>query len=960
MSPQNATYDPAWEQLFGEFQLIPNLKPRPGAQAAEPKRRSQPKRGVCGSPAGMIGNALLTQQAMVKIVRGGSVTSAGRLGGQLAYISRQGTLTTERGETGELLEGMDALQAVQKDWARDWAQMDPRTTSYTYHVIVSYPKGTDSYAAEVAAENFAHRLTGGEYGGRYKFVMAHHRDTDHPHTHLIINRAAQSGKTLQLSRYGITVEDLRDLQAETAWDVGIVLNATSRFSRNLPPERQSSARVHARRDGRDLRERPAQERRAGFPFYGVGRQEPIAPAQLQTLKDQRNADYVALGETLRTHRVGLGQGIFTTHYPGRAETLGTFSTAVLGAAKILLPDGVLRSEDIDMNTQVANQMDPAQAPAIEGEMKAIGSDIRTFIQGMDAKADAMEDEDKRSQTEAAISRVLQGYEPVMGDETKTFFGKRLERDDEVEVARNDTDPTRQRRAAERDATDPTRTQPIGQERAGSDGRERADANDPRGAATKAVLKGADRQVAERFEAMGINGDLVLSRIRNGADVDRQTRENWFERDVRTLANAHSLSESQARIDMKAAYKDAAETYRDARTEIRSINHAFAEGRGEDFLREKVDQGVSGEIDRMKRQGFDRAALGGRMLEIEDRVQERVTGRVPDRGVADARPGPARQADDAGDRTSTPAPARPDLKTGVRGEIVVTGSALFDKEDKDSLSPYVDLKIEGRDKPYRVWGVDLPDMMERQDLAMGDTATLAHDGHKAVTVKKTDKETGEEKNVEAKRRAWKATDIDRAPREANRTHNTGAQLQRGSAAQPAQDRPRQPPRIDQKTGEPLQPGADAHRAPDQPRQPPRIEQGTERVEQIAQTGVTGVIIDAKEALVQPDDPNSKSFQVDMKVEGKDEPQRIWGTALQDQMARNNIKIGDTATFVEAGKEEVTRSRRKPETDEMERVNVTRKAWDVKNVDRQVDRDPEVQERLRRERADRAKGGRGFSR
>ncbi|KIC35907.1 hypothetical protein RA27_22510 [Ruegeria sp. ANG-R] len=99
---------------------------------------------------------------------------------------------------------------------------------------------------------------------------------------------------------------------------------------------------------------------------------------------------------------------------------------------------------------------------------------------------------------------------------------------------------------------------------------------------------------------------------------------------------------------------------------------------------------------------------------------------------------------------------------------------------------------------------------------------------------------------------------------------------------------------------------------------------------------------------------------MKVEGKDAPGRIWGTALQDQMTRNNIKIGDKATFVEAGKEEVTRSRRNPETDEPERVNVTRKAWDVKNIDRQIDRDPEVQERRRLEREDRARGDRSISR
>ncbi|MFA3919357.1 relaxase/mobilization nuclease domain-containing protein [Ruegeria hyattellae] len=851
----------------------------------------------------MIANALLTNQAMVKIVRGGGVTASGRLGGQLSYITRKGTVEMERGDTGELSHGMDGLRDVQDEWAKDWARMDARVTNYSYHVILSYPKDTDREAAKQAARSFGERLTNGEYGDRYKYVMAHHDDTGHPHTHLVISRAGTSGKTLQLNRYGITPQDLRKLQVETARDVGIVLTATSRFSRNLRPERESNARVHAWRDGRDLRERPAQERRSGFPFFGIGRQQAAAPDQLQVMKDQRDSEYAALGETLRSHHAGVAQGTFTTQYPGRAETLGAFSKAVLGAATILVTDGVLRSKEIDMNTQVANQMDPAQASGIDGEMRAIGTDVRGFITGMDAKAEAMEDEEKRIQTEAAISRVLRDYEPLMDEETKTFFGKRLERDDEVEVGRDDIDPTRQRRAAEQDATDPTRTQPIGQERSGSDGRERADVNDPRRAATNAVLKDADRQVAERFEAMGINGDLVLSRIRNGADVDRQTRENWFERDVRTLANAYSLSENQARIDMKAAYKDAAEVYRDARGEIRAINHAFAEGRGDEFLKDRAN--------------------------VEGRVQDR----SPDRNDNDARPSPERQSQATPPRATGSAPQRPDLDAGVRGQIVKAGFALFKEDEKDSMSPYVDLKVEGRDKPFRVWGVDLSDLMQRENLNIGDTATLAHDGYKRVTVSKINKETGEEKTIEANRRAWKATDIERASRKADRAQNTGDQLQ---------------------------PNGDALRDSSRPRTPPRIEQGTERVEQIAQTGVTGVIIDAKESLVRPDDPSSKSFYVDMKVEGKDEPERIWGTALQDQMARNNISIGDTATFVKAGKEEVTRSRRNPETDEPERVNVTRTAWDVKNVDRQIDRDPAVQEQRRREREERAKGDRSMSR
>lgn len=927
-----AAYDPAWEALFGEFQLIPNLKPRPGPNPSHSRHGPARRQGSAGGPAGLIANALLTGQAVVKIVRGGGVTTSGRLGGQLSYITRKGTIEMERGDTGELSHGMEALRDVQAEWAKDWARMDARTTNYTYHVILSYPKHTDREAAKQAARSFGERLAGGAYGDRYKYVMAHHDDTGHPHSHLVISRAGAAGKTLHLSRYGITTQDLRELQAETASEVGIVLNTTSRFSRNLRPGRESSARVHARREGRQLRERTMPDQRSGFSFSGVGRQQLASQDQLQVLRDQRNADYVALAETLRSHQAGLSQGIFKTSYPGRAETLGNLGTAVLGAAKILLRGGVLSTEEIDMNEQVANQMNPAQAAGIDREMKAIGSDIRAFIRGMTDKADAMEDEDKRSQTEAAISRVLRDYEPLMDEETRAFFGRRLDRDEEIEVGRDDIDPIRQRRAAERDAADPTRVRALGQEQK----EPRVMENDPRGAATHAALTQAGLRVEERFEALGVNGPLILSRIRNGADVDRQTREKWFERDVQTLANAHSLSENQARKDMKAAYKDAAEIYRDARDEIRDINRAFGEGRGDEFLSERVSQGLQGlqdEFKRLKSLGHDDASLGGWLGEIEAAVSERVLGFVPDRLKDAVSPFERLQSGDPGSAVGAYTASNPvnpsskiDLNTGVRGEIVTTGSALFDKEDKESLSPYVDLKIEGRDKPYRVWGVDLPDMMERQSLAVGDTATLAHDGYKMVTVNKRDQETGKEKTIETKRRAWKACDIDRASRAVDRQQGNEV-----STANLTSDQ----------VGKGL-----ADRAV--------------RQEVSVETGVTGVIVAAKEALVNSDDPNSKSFYVDMRVQGQDEPQRIWGTALLDQMVRNNIKTGDRATFIEAGKEEVTRSRINSETDELERVNVTRKAWDVIDIDRQVDRDPEVQERQRREREERAKGDRDLSR
>lgn len=82
--------------------------------------------------------------------------------------------------------------------------MDARAANYTYHVFLYYPKDTGREAEKQAVRCFAERLTNGAYGDRYKYVMAHHGDTGHPHTHLVISRAGASGRTLQLSRYATT------------------------------------------------------------------------------------------------------------------------------------------------------------------------------------------------------------------------------------------------------------------------------------------------------------------------------------------------------------------------------------------------------------------------------------------------------------------------------------------------------------------------------------------------------------------------------------------------------------------------------------------------------------------------------------------------------------------------------------------------------------------------------------
>lgn len=359
-----------------------------------------------------------------------------------------------------------------------------------------------------------------------------------------------------------------------------------------------------------------------------------------------------------------------------------------------------------------NDVANTRAAEVGGEIDAIDADIKSFVENMTSRSDKLETESQRIEFETAMAGMMREFTPLMTEETRKHFGPRLQFD-QGDVGPDDGDPARQRRAAVDDGRDPSRTVPLNAAQELTD--------DPRGVAVNAALSKADQAVKSRFEQMNMNGNLALSRIINGSDVDRQTRRNWMDRDVKAYANANSMSEKQARKDVEAAYRDAAAIYRNARSEIRGINRDFAEGRG-----------------------------------VEVAAAPQQTARSPVRETQQTRT-PSQPA--PSDNPERKDPQRLDLKAGVRGEIVATGEAQFDPEDEDSMSPYVDMKIDGHDKPKRLWGVGLPDMMERHGLKVGDIATIAQNGKEEVTVKKRNKDTGviEEKNV--LRNKWDAREFD---------------------------------------------------------------------------------------------------------------------------------------------------------------------------------------------------------
>lgn len=184
---------------------------------------------------------------------------------------------------------------------------------------------------------------------------------------------------------------------------------------------------------------------------------------------------------------------------------------------------------------------------------------------------------------------------------------------------------------------------------------------------------------------------------------------------------------------------------------------------EDFRREMWIEATAQGI---RVQGYrpnvnDRAEAGRRANLIGERVIERTDAGRSANGIhsgSGAEPGGKAKA------ASNVVPMI-DYQKGIEGRITGIGTAPYRDRDGASSTPYVALELaDGR--AHKLWGVALPDMIDRNQLKIGDRATIFDNGKKAVTVKSLDPKTGEERDIQTFRREWSARDIVRARAQEN--------------------------------------------------------------------------------------------------------------------------------------------------------------------------------------------------
>ncbi len=620
MSLPEATFiSPFLRRLFSggpRQKVAPPAPTRTSARSSSGSRRAQSRRagsagrsGFSLTTASTVGNAIGVNQAVVKITREGRTKGGNSLKNQLQYIGRSGDIDLQ-GQGGEIFDPEEngRYGELVEDWQRDFDTMDKRATFATYHLVVSYPRGTDPTAARLASDAFAQELTGGDFGDRWKYAVAHHRDTDFPHAHIVLNRVGLNGRTLQINRDSITIQDLRELHVETAEQYGIALNATSRFSRNVEDRPRSSGRIQAERQGRELEPIAIEPTPTNvFPFHGASKRQTPKIDILSKAKQELARHYDETAEIIDSF-ADNENSVQTNNLVAHLKIAATRTRQNMP----LIKDISIMTDQAPSNsntTVVEKPVDaPAQAPEKQSkaeakrELEKLQRGVMALYKKSRENIERTPDEATKTEAELALARVMKSYDPFLSDKNRRDLGLGIERDKIGDVDIQDRDASRQRRAALDEAKKPD---PI-QKKQDVDQETRAEPTKGETLSDKALkrLDRADKDVYSYFASKGIDAKLALQRVRDAPDVDKETRQKWADRDIEALARSSNTSESDARAVYTRAFRDASRIYAKARDDIHDIKRGPDPTRTEGVSRAQT-QARERAVDRTRTQSRDR-------------------------------------------------------------------------------------------------------------------------------------------------------------------------------------------------------------------------------------------------------------------------------------------------------------------------------------------------------------------
>ena len=482
-----------------------------------------------------IGNALGAPQAVVKVISGGGVSDRGELTAQLKYLSRDGDLELEQadGDIRGLVKTRDEIEDIAAAWAEDWkhaAEQDQRfarAKTNTFHLLVSFPEGTDTERAKAAAWTFADRLChSGDYGDEWRNVRAWHEDRAHPHMHLVIDRRGESGRMMKIHPAAdINPKVLRALQVDTAAEQGIALNDTPRSSRGLTRQPDSSREWRAER-GPQPRGRTAMRDRYADLTRGfaedTARREADAQRELAARLQSRGQ--IGLAETVQ----------------GAARTLEA-------GEELTIMDG-----------EAAREITPEDLQAMDAE--TLSKTISEAVREAEELAPQMTDETERAALEVEAGQIRREFAHLLPEDERPEHSREVGQDRMRDLLGQEAAIATRGRLGEHEPDEDASSSDLNQaSRTESPDRETAD--------PWVQVEAADAKVVEAYEAKGLNGQRALARIIGGKDAEPETLQFWREEEIKELMREGDVPRSVATREINDLQKFASGTYREAERQI---------------------------------------------------------------------------------------------------------------------------------------------------------------------------------------------------------------------------------------------------------------------------------------------------------------------------------------------------------------------------------------------------------
>ena len=437
-------------------------------------------------------------------------------------------------------------------------------------------------------------------------------------------------------------------------------------------------------------------------------------------------------------------------------------------------------------------------------------------------------------------------------------------------------------------------------------------------AMEQVARAGEGRIRGAVEGSGISGDTLIARLREGAP-NAALEQDWLMDDLRSVAEHHGFDLSK-QGDLDRALE-----------EVDRVHDRIGDDVGLDLtpaqrvaLEEKTAQKIEDTIKALRREGFDRASISSRALDIED--QARAEARAEVLGAADQL---ATQAGQAGQRAGTEA----------KPSQAVSGQAVGDDEagaaKADSIAPER-RGLDPLDTPssyYERFVVTKQGDTQEFYRHYDDARAAIIDSGDQLSTKAADKATALDMVNLAAHRGWESMKVT-GPQDFRREmwiegaakgikvegYKPNERDIEEAARRGEMERPRSITRLDGPTDQTRPATSDLTRA-----QVP----GTQSID--TQKGVRGEILEHGSRPYRDRDGAAVSPYVRLQLpDGRTHD--VWGVGLSKTIAEHDLKPGDTVTLSSPRSEQVTVTTRDPQTNALVEKQGARRVWDAQDITR----------------------------